>query len=749
MGRRSGYVAIVGVVTVFLYTTAVRAAGAYGPVLDAPRASLASPQYTIDRLAIVPGGLVVQGFFNFADGTLRRSLARLDDTGRVDPSWRARGLPCLDAGNCRAYALTALADGSVLICGNAADLGHPPSGGLIRLDMTGAYDPTWKPLPAAGLAEGNRDCTGVLVTDDIVDISAGRSMRMQIAAAASDGSVLAAFSVAPNMATPTAADARWLYRNMTGTNAIERMARVDGSVDTGWRVEFERQPRIEGHDPASRSLIVTTFGETASTQLWFRVDIRAGAIDPAWQPALPPPHPLNRVRLGAGRMYFRLCTLQHWFNCRLHALAVATPQVNLWPEGVALVSGSDTVAVDAGARPILVSPMLDIDPRRRLERLRADGAPDTIFSPRLASFASVTAQVPDRGGSIVVGPPLVDAAWTCGSARFDADGAYDTGWTACPELFASGFTTRRGTSYVTDGDEMVFAGTYWDDSLTYYAYIERVFAGGARLVISDSFRAPPVIPAVNRERINALGHDPERGSLIAGGEFDVPVCGQARRHLVRLADDAYCVLDPAFAPQPDAPVTALARAADGGWYVAGRFGTIGGVATGPLAQLGTDLAGTVVPGFTPLDRIEKAGQVVGPAGLVATPDALYLYGDFDRVDGLPRSGLARVRLSDGSFDTGFAPSLAGRPLSVLADGRWLDIAIDRGTAGAPATDQVCRVDVVTGAIQTCVDTDGDITAIVATGRDSVRVAGAYTRIGGVDRTGIADLPRTLFADSLE
>lgn len=749
MARRYGYAAIVGLGMVLSSTAGAGAAGGYGPVLDAPRSSLASPQITIDRLTLVPGGLVVQGLFTLADGALRRSLARLDDAGRLDPNWRARGLPCLDAGTCRAFALTSLADGSVLLCGNATDLGQPPSGGLIRLDPTGAYDPTWTPLPEAGLAEGNRDCTAVLVTDDIVDISAGRALRMQIAAAASDGSVLAAFSVAPNAGTPTAADARWLYRNASGSPAIERIARADGSVDPGWRVEFERTPRIEGHDPASRSLIVTTSGETASTQLWFRVDIRAGAVDPSWQPALPPPHPLNRVRVGSGRMYFRLCTLQNWFNCRLHALPVATPQVNLWHQGVALVSGSDAVAVDPSGRPTLVSPMLDIDPRRRLERLQADGAPDAGFSPRLASFASVTAQVPDRGGSIVVGPPQVDADWTCGSARFDASGVYDTGWTACPQLFASGFTTRRGTAYVTDGNEMVFAGTHWDDSLTYYAYIERVSAGGARFVISDSFRALPVIPAVNRERINALGHDPERGTLIAGGEFDVPVCGQARRHLVRLADDAYCVLDPAFAPQPDAPVTALARAADGGWYVAGRFGTIGGVATGPLARLGSDAAGTVSPAFAPLDRIEKAGQVVGPAGLVATADALYLYGDFDRVDGLPRVGLARVMLADGSLDAGFAPVLAGRPLSVLADGRWLDVAVDRGNAGLPATDQVCRVDVVTGSVHHCIDTDGDITAIVATGRDSVRVAGAYTRIGGVERIGIADLPRQLFADGLE
>lgn len=731
----------------FLACFAGHAALAYGPPLAHPDIALAAPAPGVALVAPVPGGSIVHGDFALVDGQPRRRFARLDEQGRLDPGWRARGLACLINGSCLPRIMRGLPDGSLLICSNSSDLGSPPTGGLVRLDPSGHYDAGWNPFESAGLVADNRDCLGLLVDSTQIDARGGRNPSLQIAVDAETGAAISAFATSMTSSSPGAADGRFLYRTVSADRAIERYARASGIVDSSWRIRFPQMPRIDGHDPDSRSLIVTYLNESLTAQQWSRVDIRAGAIDSTWQPAVPPPHPTYRVRVGAGRLVFPLCEAQDWFNCRLNSISIVAPGQVLWQTTATLPRTSQVAAIDATGRVFLTGGFTG-STARPLERVTADGVRDETFLPNLHLLPDVSAVVSDRGGSVVVGPRFANQAATCGSLRVDSHGQVDGAWSSCPLLGSTGFTIRRGTAFVADGTDLLFAGTFWNDTLWTFAYIERASSGGARSVIVDGITSNQ-IPTQIRERIDAIGLDAPAGTLVAGGNFNVPVCGQARRHLFRIATTGYCVLDPAFAPQPDAPVTALARAADGGWYVAGRFGTIGGVATGPLARLGSDAAGTVSPDFAPLDRIEKAGQVVAPAGLVATADALYLYGDFDRVDGLPRAGLARVMLADGSLDTAFAPALAGRPLSVLADGRWLDVAVDRGNAGLPATDQVCRVDVVTGGVHHCTDTDGDLTAIVATGRDSVRVAGAYTRVGGVERIGIADLPRTLFADGLE
>src|SRR5262249_45094181 len=125
----------------------------------------------------------------------------------------------------------------------------------------------------------------------------------------------------------------------------------------------------------------------------------------------------------------------------------------------------------------------------------------------------------------------------------------------------------------------------------------------------------------------------------------------------------------------DSVVRAVACLADGRILIGGAFRHVDGVQTEGIARLNKD--GSVDPDFTV--TMETPGFVDdGVAAILVQADgSILIGGSFSRVNGLERSGLARLH-ADGSLDTTFDPGLiaAGGPATVAAllglpDGRFL------------------------------------------------------------------------------
>ena len=177
------------------------------------------------------------------------------------------------------------------------------------------------------------------------------------------------------------------------------------------------------------------------------------------------------------------------------------------------------------------------------------------------------------------------------------------------------------------------------------------------------------------------------------------------------AVDAVTGIQVPGAPVIDGTVYASAPDGAGGWYVGGRFNTVGGVvrsnaaritASGTLAKWnpkpnGTVYAiaaagGNVVLGgsFTQLGRTAVAANNIGAVdptsggpvpGFSASANntvravlpvgaSIYVGGDFGSVSGVPHTRLARISASDGSVEPGFTGQADGtvRALAASPDG---------------------------------------------------------------------------------
>ncbi|MGY0233333.1 delta-60 repeat domain-containing protein [Longispora urticae] len=143
-------------------------------------------------------------------------------------------------------------------------------------------------------------------------------------------------------------------------------------------------------------------------------------------------------------------------------------------------------------------------------------------------------------------------------------------------------------------------------------------------------------------------------TVVVGGEFTAVQDADGRDHgrsnlfAFSLADGH--VLP--FAPQVDGPVRALAPGAAGSVYAGGEFHRVNGVPRHGLAQLRAD--GALDTGFrTNID--DSAGLV---RALASRGDRLYVAGDFATLGGVSRRALARVDTTTGRVDPDFDLGLA-------------------------------------------------------------------------------------------
>ncbi len=222
--------------------------------------------------------------------------------------------------------------------------------------------------------------------------------------------------------------------------------------------------------------------------------------------------------------------------------------------------------------------------------------------------------------------------------------------------------------------------------------------------------------------------------LIAGAFSHIgPPTGSA---VIASRTDA-SVVSGAF-PRVEGDVTAVTDDGAGGWYVAGSFQRVGGVAIGGLAHVRSD--GSVDPAFDP--RPEPSDDRFGydnlVTGLAVAAGKVFVVGNFAALGGAERNGAGAVDATTGAL-TPWDPHLGGLASRVVALGGRVYLAGGFVTAGDASRNGLAAFDAVTEALLPWDPAaNSNISALLIDG-GRLLVAGFFTRVGGADRSGVAEL----------
>lgn len=169
-------------------------------------------------------------------------------------------------------------------------------------------------------------------------------------------------------------------------------------------------------------------------------------------------------------------------------------------------------------------------------------------------------------------------------------------------------------------------------------------------------------------------------------------------------------------------------------YVGGDFDSVG-PRTGPFAAIDAD-SGAVEPGLPYVDGTTNATIPDGDGGW-------YVGGDFERIDGVARDGLAHVTAS-GAVDASFAPQLDGAvtALALAPDGETLYAGGRFDAVGGDERPAAAALDADNGALDPDWDaqlaSDATVLAIAADAT-AVYLGGSFAGAGGQVRKNLAAL----------
>jgi uncharacterized delta-60 repeat protein len=286
--------------------------------------------------------------------------------------------------------------------------------------------------------------------------------------------------------------------------------------------------------------------------------------------------------------------------------------------------------------------MVDGVGRRNLARLTQDGSFDASFDsllvPENEQLQAVTSISEQRDGGLLVAGSLASFAGfdANGIVRLRSDGSLDTNFLFTaekPNLFPIVYT--RTLALQSDGK--ILAGRIGFDTAA-YDYLFRLNADGS----PDSTFKSGTLRSVSAILVQA------DGKIIIGGRFDWLNGGGFRSSVVRLNPDGSS--DPTFTPALTrglsvllpVPVSSMALQSDGkiliggSLNVGGSFTQVNGVSVQNLARLNSD-------GSLDTTFLSSSGPDGDVNTILIAPDGnIIIGGAFTHVDGVPRSGVARL-----------------------------------------------------------------------------------------------------------
>lgn len=240
--------------------------------------------------------------------------------------------------------------------------------------------------------------------------------------------------------------------------------------------------------------------------------------------------------------------------------------------------------------------------------------------------------------------------------------------------------------------------------------------------------ASPARYWVSDGTIHAIAATPR--SVYLGGEFNL--LGPYTGSWVELAPSG--VVGRAW-PVVDGDVELAVSDGSGGWYIAGDFRGVGGVARAGLARL---------RGNRTVDRNWKPPAGTGSiSALALRGNALIVGGEFAKIAGKLRHGFAALDARTG----GLLPLRLGlrgstSALGTVAGSPLLYVAGNFSRTGKKTRSMLLAFDPRRGKIAWRLPTSGSITTLTASSRRVLYAAGSFSAIGKEKREGVAAIDLT-------
>lgn len=399
------------------------------------------------------------------------------------------------------------------------------------------------------------------------------------------------------------------------------------------------------------------------------------------------------------------------------------------------------VLVQPDGRIVLAGRFQEVEghPRDGLARLLPDGRLDKNFDPGRGLNGGIAFDLAlDAKGRVLIAGNFsrVDTWASAGVARLLPDGRVDTSFAG---NLQTGGTDGGAYAVAPAPDERVYvAGVFDTVDARPQARMVRLGPDGR---LDETFAFKEGVMG-GLEVVFDLVTTPDGAPVLAGSfewVADLDYAG-----LVRLQADG--APDAAFDPGPGLQAAdgaygyRLARQPDGALIVAGKFTEAGGAPRHCVARFRPD--GRLDESFAGPDlRFETAGEILALA--VAPDGAVLAAGRFERVNGQPRPGLARL-LPDGQPDPDFRPDLPAEAqlYAVARDpaGRWL-IAGEFDRVGDQPAQNLARLlpDGRPDPAFTPPQFNHAVRALALPPGGGILAGGAFTRVDPFRRLGLARL----------
>jgi Bacterial Ig-like domain (group 3)/Cadherin-like beta sandwich domain/Domain of unknown function (DUF5122) beta-propeller len=676
------------------------------------------------------------------------------------------------------YAIARQTDSKVIIGGTFSYVNGVARNNIARINSDGSLDATWNP--------GSDGSVYALVLDGAGNVLVGGGFH-NIGGMGRTG--LAKVS----LASAGAADATW-NPNADGGAVVLALDPLGPNVYVGGNFG-----NIGGHARASIAKISLA---------------GSGAADATWNPnpdsdvgfGAPFVHGVTGIAVDAGGNVFVSGSFKHVGGQVRTALAklagsgtgAADPSWNPNPTlGAGVPWYVGPIALDTISGALYVGGFFDHVGgllRENLAKLSptGSGAADPTWNP--IAGGQISALAVDPAGKVYVSGLFgviggLQRAWM---ARLSGtgSGAADATWTPLQhwsghQFFFGFFTSVPGATFAFDPAGNVFAGgtfaSIGGQTKTGFAYLSANGSGAAdpawasamiggtvgaiardgvgRTVIAGSFEFmgdgstvrnnlarfdaagnldPAWTPEAN-DPVNAIALDGS-GNVYAAGQFTV-VGGQARQFIAKLAATGTGAADATWNPSADAAVTSLAfDPASSSVFAGGAFANIGGRSRASLAKLSATGAGAADATWNPNPTV---GVVAIPIATLV-PDGsgkLYVGGTFSNVGGQPRNNIARLSTSGtGAADAGWNPNADASVNAFALDATGsVYVGGDFFNIGGLARTGIARLSVSTGTVDPVWSPNGfGVNAIALDGSGHLYEGGA-SAIGGSSRSEVARL----------